>query len=161
MSKIAVLTEQWKFNRGRTLALLNRIRESDDVGEALAWQPGTGRAPIGWHLAHIAITEELFASERVVERPTDWAHLFDRFRGGSVANSDVPTAEELETLLAATRSNLVEVVEQFDESDLDRIPPPLAERGWSFGQALNVLAWHEAHHQGQAHAVLNLYLNRG
>ena len=34
---------------------------------------------------------------------------------------------------------------------------PLEERGWNIGKALQIIAWHEPHHQGQAHITLNLY----
>jgi uncharacterized damage-inducible protein DinB len=34
---------------------------------------------------------------------------------------------------------------------------PNEQAPWTYGEWLKVLAWHEAHHQGQAHLTLNLY----
>ncbi|QDT37265.1 DinB family protein [Stratiformator vulcanicus] len=159
MTFVEMILSQWELNRSRTLDLLKRAREATGGDQALSWQPGPGRAPIGWHLGHIAVTEELFATARLADRPSDLGPLIERFRGGSVADSNVPTADELERLLEQTRSNLLQTVESIEEKDLETVPPALAERQWTVRKSLQILSWHEPQHQGQAHAVLNLFLN--
>ncbi len=37
---------------------------------------------------------------------------------------------------------------------------PIEQAPWTHQEWLKVLAWHEAHHQGQAHITLNLYQAR-
>jgi uncharacterized damage-inducible protein DinB len=56
-----------------------------------------------------------------------------------------------------SREKLLETVAGYRDEDLSTIPEPLRERGWSIGTVLQVVAWHEAHHQGQAHITLNLW----
>ena len=38
-----------------------------------------------------------------------------------------------------------------------RVPPAVGQRELTFLDVLHILGWHEAHHQGQAHATLNSY----
>jgi len=148
----------YEFGRGRTLGLLDTIANLPDAAGALAFRPGPGRAHVGWQLMHIAITEEVFATARIAPHKTGhFQEIWPRFRGGSVPDDDVPSAETIRKTLAASREELVETLREWPEERLDEIPPSLADRGWSVRTALKVLAWHEAHHQGQAHLTLNLY----
>src|SRR5437868_2102285 len=64
MSTIATLIGVLPFFRSKTFDLISRIEKLPDPAAALAWRPGPGRAHIGWQLMHIAITEEIFATER-------------------------------------------------------------------------------------------------
>ena len=41
--------------------------------------------------------------------------------------------------------------------DLAKIPAGLKERGWTLQQVIELIAWHEGHHHGQAHLTLNLF----
>ena len=66
MSTIDVTIEIWQFNRERTLMTLDEISGLDDPQTVLGWRPAEGRAHIAWQLMHIGITEELFATERLV-----------------------------------------------------------------------------------------------
>jgi hypothetical protein len=54
----------------------------------------------------------------------------------------------------------LETLAHFGDERLGEIPPALAARGLTVRNVLNIIGWHEAHHQGQAHITLNLYLNR-
>lgn len=157
MSVIDVTTDIWNANRARTLALLDKIAGMPDPVQVLGWRPGAGRAHIAWQLMHIGVTEELFATERLLGTPPADADLVARFRGGSTPDDSIPHVDEIRRLLESSRSHLLETIGRFGDDDLAVVPKPLAERGWSLGKTLQVLAWHEPHHQGQAHITLNLW----
>jgi uncharacterized damage-inducible protein DinB len=159
MSTLSTLVDTFKFNRDRTLKTLSTIEAEANPRAVLAWRPGPGRAHIGWQLTHIGITEELFASDRLgLKKPPAFAELLERFRGGSTPDDDMPAPELIRRILTETRERLLATVNQLDEQRLDDIPEGLLkERGWSLRTALQVIAWHEPHHQGQAHITHNLY----
>ncbi len=157
MSIIAVSTDLWKFNRDRTLATLDDIAKAGDPQSVLGWRPGPGRAHIAWQLMHIGITEERFASIRPVSETSITTELSGRFRGGSTPDDDIPSLDEIRRALEEGRGHLLATMSQFSDDDLDMVPEMLRERGWSLGTILQVIAWHETHHQGQAHITLNLW----
>ena len=49
----------------------------------------------------------------------------------------------------------------FREEQLSWISRALAQRGLTVDYVLDILSWHEAHHQGQAHLTFNLYKAQG
>lgn len=147
----------WDFNRTRTLALLDSIAAEDDPEGILGFRPAPGRAHIAWQLMHIGITEELFATERLLGGTPDFADDVPRFRGGSTPDDEIPSVESIRSVLDQSREHLRSTISSFKESDLAIIPEHFKERGWTLAQILNVLAWHEPHHQGQAHITLNLW----
>jgi hypothetical protein len=158
MSTISIMIESMKFNRARTLATLDEIDKLANPGAALAFRLGPGRAHVGWQILHIGITEELFASERLApDRPGKWKELWPRFRGGSKPDDDVPGAALIRQILGESRERLLETLAKYSDDRLGEIPPALAERKLTFRDVLNILSWHEAHHQGQAHVMLNSY----
>ena len=157
MSYIEHVQSLYEMNRNRTLATLGAIAEMGNPQEVLAWRPGPGRAHIGWQLMHVAVTEELFATERLIGKPPGMGDLIGRFKGGSTPDDNVPTLDEIREALAASREHLFATFGQFSDNDLDNIPAALQERGWSVRTTLQIICWHEAHHQGQAHLTLNLY----
>ena len=158
MTPLHAALDQWEFNRTRTLATLDAIAKLSDPQAVLGWRPGPGRAHIAWQLTHVGITEELFATERLVLGTTPaWPDLVPRFKGGSTPDDDIPALDRIREVLAASREHLLATVRDYTEQDLARVPDFLRERGWSIATALKVLAWHEPHHQGQAHITLNLW----
>lgn len=157
MSQIDTIRGLWEFNRGRTLATLDSISKLPDPAAVLGWRPGPGRAHIGWQLMHVGITEELFATERLLGTPAAFAELVPRFKGGSTPDDQIPTLGQIHEVLNASRQHLLETTARYSDSDLATIPAAFRERGWSLGTVLHVLAWHEPHHQGQAHITLNLW----
>jgi len=158
MNTVETFVESYEFNRGRTLALLDSIEQLPNPAQVLLWRPGPERAHIGWQLMHIGITEEIFASERLLpERESAHTDLWHRFRGGSTPDDQLPSAGEVRQLLGDTRQRLLETLGELGDDRLDEIPPALAERNWTVRTVLHVLGWHESHHQGQAHLTLNLY----
>lgn len=157
MNTIALSTEFWNFNRGRTLALLKTIEDSANPQAVLGWRPGPGRAHMAWQLMHIGITEERFALIKPVADSTVTIELIDRFRGGSEPDDDIPSAAEIRHVLEETRGHLLATMSQFSDADLETIPERFQDRGWTLDTVLKVLAWHEPHHQGQAHITFNLW----
>lgn len=158
MSRIATLIEAYEFNRGRTLAMLEAIEKEPDPRAVLAWRPGPGRAHVGWQLMHIGVTEEIFATERLApQKPRAFEELWPRFRGGSTPDDDVPPADFIRRVLAESREHLLATLSELREDRLGEIPEALKERGWSLLVVLQIIAWHEGHHQGQAHLTLNLF----
>ena len=93
MSVISLATDFWDANRARTLATLDEISQLADPQAVLSWRPGPGRAHIAWQLMHIGITEELFATERLVGTVPGYPSLIGRFRGGST--TDIRGGNEL------------------------------------------------------------------
>ncbi len=158
MSTVAVYLEAYQFNRERTLGLLDKICQLPDPQQVLAWRPGPGRAHIGWQLMHIGITEEIFATERLNPgRPAAFADLWPRFRGGSTPDDQVPSPDTIRAVLGDSRQHLIETLKGYGDDRLAEIPPAMAARNLNIRQALGIIGWHEAHHQGQAHITLNLY----
>ena len=160
MSTIQTFAKSYQFYRARTLALLDAIEQQPDPQQALAWRPGPGRAHIGWQLAHIGITEELFAAERLATKTPRWKELWPRFRGGSTPDDNVPSAGQIREILGTSREALLDTLSEYTDAHLDEIPPALAERKLNILNVLYILGWHEAHHQGQAHLALNLFKAR-
>jgi uncharacterized damage-inducible protein DinB len=158
MNTIQVMTKSFAFNRVRTLATLEEIEKLPRPAEALSFRLGPGRAHIGWQLLHVGITEELFATERLApDKPPKWNDLWPRFRGGSKPDDDIPSAGTIREILAESRERLLATLSGYTDDRLGEIPPPLAQRKLTFLDVLHILSWHEAHHQGQAHAMLNSY----
>ncbi|HEY2147767.1 MAG TPA: DinB family protein [Pirellulales bacterium] len=158
MSTVDTFIKAYEFNRGRTLDLLATIEKMPNQQAVLAWRPGPGRAHIGWQLMHVAITEEIFATDRLApHKQAAFAELWPRFRGGSTPDDDVPSIDTIRRILGETRAHLIETLSAFGDDRLDEIPPALAARKFTVGTVLHVIGWHEGHHQGQAHITLNLY----
>lgn len=157
MSVFDVTVGIMEFNRTRTLGLLDTIAGEPDPERILGFRPGPGRAHIAWQLMHIGITEELFATERLLGASPDFSDEVPRFRGGSTPDDDIPSVEHIRDVLNQSRDHLESTLSRFTPADLSVIPETFKERGWTLAQILQVLAWHEPHHQGQAHITFNLW----
>ena len=158
MSAIELLIKSLEFARARTLGLLDSI-EKEPI-RRLSWLGGRDRAgrDIGWQLTHIAVTEEIFATERLApQKEVHWKELWPRFRGGSTPDDDVPSVAMIRDVLTGAREHLLKTLRTFGDDRLDEIPEALRERKLTIRDVLFILAWHEAHHQGQAHLTCNLY----
>ena len=158
MSILAATIDSIQFNRVRTLATLAKIEQEADAQRTLGWRPGRGRAHIAWQLMHVGITEELFATERLVPgAKPQFVELVPRFKGGSTPDDDIPSPGEIRQVLTESREHLLTTLRKFTDADLTMMPEALRERKLSLRDVLHILCWHEAHHQGQAHITLNLY----
>src|SRR3954463_5000657 len=123
MSKIEQFVEMWQFNRPRTLGLLEKIEQEKEPQRILGWRPGPGRAHIAWQLMHIGITEELFATERLLPgtKPA-FADLVPRFKGGSTPDDEIPQAALIRRVLTESREHLLQTLSRFGDKDLGTIP---------------------------------------
>ena len=112
-------------------------------------------------LLHVGITEELFATERLMpgSKP-EFADLVPRFKGGSTPDDDIPPADLIRRVLTESRAHLLTTLSKFGDKDLGTIPEAFKERKLTLLDVLHILAWHEPHHQGQAHITLNLFAAR-
>jgi hypothetical protein len=108
---------------------------------------------------HVGITEELFATQRLVtDRPTIYADLIPRFRGGSTPDDDIPPAAKIREVLTNGRKRLLETLAGFTEAHLPNVLWTTPDgRQFTLQAILHILCWHEAHHQGQAHITFNLF----
>jgi len=158
MSLIQAYIKGYPFNRSRTLDLLNRIEELPCPAAVLGWRPGPGRAHIAWQLMHVAVTEEIFATERLApEKPRHFEEFWPRFRGGSTPDDSIPSSMMIREVLSASRGHLLATLHDFSDEQLATILPAMVARGFTLEQILHLIGFHEAHHQGQAHLTLNLY----
>ncbi len=158
MSIIGIYKEQLSFNRTRTIGTLDEIAKQPNSAAILGWRPGPGRAHIAWQLMHVGITEELFAAERLIEGvAADFPDLAPRFKGGSTPDDNIPDIGQIRSVLDESRKHLLATLDKFTDADLPTIFPWFRERGWPFSRVLQVLCWHEGHHQGQAHITHNLW----
>jgi len=157
MSTAEVMIEMLEFVRTRTLMTLDEVAKLPDPASVLKWRPGPGRAHIGWQLTHIGITEELTATERLNGTKPDWPDLVPRFKFGSVPDDDVPSIDTIRKILEVSRSHLIPCIARMKDSELDVIPEWYRERGWTQRRIMQIMPWHEGHHQGQAHITLNLW----
>ena len=161
MSTIHSLISQYQFNRPRTLGLLEKIEQEQEPQRVLGWRPGPGRAHIAWQLMHIGITEELFATERLVMgAQAGFADLVPRFKGGSTPDDEIPAPALIREVLENSRAHLLATLGKFSDRDLgtmpESLPEPMKQRKLALLDILQIIAWHEAHHQGQAHITFNL-----
>lgn len=152
---LAALIETLDFNRQKTLGLIDGLAKLGDVQKVLGWRPGPGRAHLAWQLMHIAATDDRHAHVRMTGgQPQEPAYV-QRFAGGSTPDDDIPTVEEIKRYLDSQRKELLAHLAKLDDAALKTKPNEQAP--WTYGEWLRVLAWHEAHHQGQAHLTVNLY----
>lgn len=151
----ADLIEIMDFNRQKTLGLLDVLAKHPNAKAVLAWRPGPGRAHLAWQLMHIAATDDRHVHVRMTGGQPQEPEYVRRFAGGSTPDDDIPTLDEIRRYLTAQRTELLSHVKKLPESALPTKPNEQAP--WTYQEWLKVLAWHEAHHQGQAHITFNLY----
>lgn len=151
----ADLIEVMDFNRQKTLALLDSVAKQPNPAAALGWRPGPGRAHLAWQIMHIAATDDRHVHVRMTGGQPQDAELVRRFAGGSTPDDSIPTLDEIRRYLTAQRTEVINHVKKLPESALATKPNEQAP--WTYQEWLKVLAWHEAHHQGQAHLTLNLF----
>jgi len=149
------LQEFMEFSRKKTVELLDSIAKRPDPAKVLSWRPGPGRAHIAWQLMHIAATDDRHLHVRMKGGQPHDADLVQRFAGGSVPDANIPSVDVIRRYLADRRQELLDHLRGLAEIDLNKKPNEQAP--WTYHEWFKVLAWHEAHHQGQAHLTLNLY----
>ncbi len=142
-----------EFCRKRTLSFLDAITKLPTPQAVLGWRPGPGRAHIGWQLMHIGATDDRHLGGRMVPgEPVEPANTA-RFGNGSTPDDNIPSVDEIRRYLGERRAAVLghlAIVKDWTAKPQETSP-------WPYEDWVRVLAWHEAHHQGQAHLTLNLY----
>ncbi|MGD0464579.1 MAG: DinB family protein [Tepidisphaeraceae bacterium] len=147
------------FSRMRLLGILETIEKSgQNLGKALAWRPGPGRAHIAWQAMHCAATHDRYLNVGMLQRSVKDEALVANFAGGTTpSDTDVPTLAVIRQKLSATFEPLKKFVSEQSPQSLARQIPAPGGKTRSVAEAIMLLAWHEAHHQGQIHLTWNLY----
>jgi uncharacterized damage-inducible protein DinB len=143
------------ISRRKTLELLDNIAKRPDAAAILGWRPGPGRAHIGWQLMHIAATDDRHLNVRMHPGQPREPEYVRRFAGGSTPDEEVPSLDTIRSYLTDRRSDMLAHLRSLSAEQLEKKPTPDAP--WAYAEWFQVLTWHEAHHQGQAHLTLNLY----
>lgn len=149
------LQELMEFSRRKTVELLDHLAKHPDPAKVLGWRPGPGRAHIAWQLMHIGATDDRHLGVRMKGGDPAEPELVRRYAGGSTPDDSIPTLDEVRRYLEQRRAAILEHLRSLDESVL--ATKPNAQAPWTYHEWFKVLAWHEAHHQGQAHLTFNLY----
>lgn len=158
MDKLTLLSVT-DFSRTRLLGILDTIEKSgQDVAKVLAWRPGPGRAHIGWQAMHCAATHDRYVHKLLLDKPVTNEQLCNDFGGGSTpSDTNVPSLAAIRDALAKNLVPLKAYIQNVPADELAKLQtmPSGAQR--TVGESLILLAWHEAHHQGQIHLTWNLY----
>lgn len=145
----------FELPRRKTLQLLDALEAAPQTAAILGWRPGPGRAHIAWQLMHIGATDDRHLHIRMKGGAAREPELVRRFAGGSVPDDQIPSLAEIRSYLIARRQELLEHLGGLSDAALTT--KPNAEAQWNYLEWVQVLAWHEAHHHGQAHLTFNLY----
>jgi hypothetical protein len=147
---------QWlEFSRRKTLELLDTVAALPEPVAVLGWRPGPDRAHMAWQFMHIAATDDRHLHIRMRGGKAREPDLVRRFAGGSVPDDDIPALDAIRRYLSEQRQELLEHL--LSLADVDLAAKPNEQAPWVYREWFQVLAWHEAHHHGQAHLTYNLY----
>lgn len=144
-----------EYNRKRTLGTLDAIAQRPDAAAVLAWRPGPGRAHLAWQLMHVAATDDRHLNVRMKPGEPTEAEYVRRFAGGSTPDEEIPSVDVIRQYLTDRRTAMLDHLAGLTDADLGTKPNEQAP--WAYQEWFMLLAWHEAHHQGQAHLTFNLY----
>ncbi|MBA4189916.1 MAG: DinB family protein [Planctomycetaceae bacterium] len=144
-----------EFARGKTRGLVEALAALPDPAKALSWRPGPGRAHLAWQLMHIAATDDRHLNTRMKTGIAHSPELVRRFAGGSTPDDDIPPLADIIKYLTDRRADLLDHLCTLTDADMAKKPNDAAQ--WVYEEWFRLLAWHEAHHHGQAHLTLNLY----
>ena len=155
----ATLLAGLDFSRGRLLATLSAIEKSgQDMQKVLAWRPGPGRAHIGWQAMHCAATHDRYLNVNLKKGAPKDEKLVNDFAGGSTpTDQNVPALSEIRAKLETNYNAFREFIASLRDEELDVKFIGRDGKERSIGEAIVLMAWHEAHHQGQIHLTWNMY----
>lgn len=153
------LIAQLDFARARLLGILDAIEKSgQDPAKVLAWRPGPGRAHIGWQAMHCAATHDRYLNANLKKAPVKDEQLVSNFAGGSTpSDSLVPALDDVRAKLTENYDDFREFLAGLSDDDLAMKFVGRDGKERTIGEAAILMAWHEAHHQGQIHLTWNLY----
>jgi hypothetical protein len=149
------LVQLMELSRKRTNGLIDTIAARPDAAKVLAWRPGAGRAHIAWQLMHLGATDDRHLNVRMRGGQPASSDFVNRFAGGSTPDDDIPSIETIRSYLTQRRDAILSHLRTLSDAQLGT--KPTADAQWVYEEWYRVLAWHEAHHHGQAHLTFNLY----
>jgi len=144
-----------EFVRGKPRGLVEALAALPDPAKALGWRPGPGRAHLAWQLMHVPATDDRHLNVRMKGGTAHSPELVRRFAGGSTPDDDIPPLADIIKYMTDRRTDLLDHLRTLTDADMSKKPNDTAQ--WPYGEWFQLLAWHEAHHHGQAHLTLNLY----
>ena len=155
------LLAQVDFARSKLLASLDAIEEGAgaDLQKALAWRPAPGRAHVAWQAMHCAASHHKYLHLRYLGRaePTD-RQLCADFAAGSVpSDANVPDLATIRATLARTFDEYRAYAAGAGAAELARVLTMPNGQQRTVGESIQLMAWHESHHQGQIHLTWNCY----
>ena len=160
---IDTLIAALEFSRSRLIGTLDSIEKAAvekklDIKQVLAWRPGAGRAHIAWQAAHCAATHDKYLNVVLLGKTAKDEALVTNFAGGSTpSDMNVPSLGEIRQKLETTYAAFKNHVAGLDTAGLSRQIPGPNNTQRTVAQAIIMLTWHEAHHQGQIHLTWNLF----
>jgi hypothetical protein len=104
---------------------------------------------------HIAATDDRHLNARMRGGEPASPELVRRFAGGSTPDDEVPTLAQVREYVEGQRAALLAHLRTLSEAQIEQKPNEQAP--WTYREWIEVLAWHESHHHGQAHLTFNLY----
>lgn len=148
-----------EFSRMRLLGTLDAIEKSgQDPAKVLSWRPAPGRAHIAWQAMHCAATHDRYLNVGIQQGSPKDADLVANFAGGTTpSDTNVPSLTLIRQKLSATYEPLKKFTSEQTPESLQRQVPGPGGKTRSLAEAITLLTWHEAHHQGQIHLTWNLY----
>lgn len=144
--------------RQRLLDSLAAIEKSgQDPARVLSWRPAPGRAHIAWQAMHCAATHDKYLHVMIKGTSPRDPDLVAAFGGGSVpADDNIPDLPCIREALAVNFKAFKDYLLSLSPADMSRqVGPP--DRRRTIAESAILMAWHEAHHQGQIHLTWNLY----
>lgn len=158
MDKLTILAIH-DFGRARLLGSLDAIEKSgQDVAKVLAWRPGPGRAHIAWQAMHCAATHDRYLHKLILNKPVTDEALCADFAGGSTpSDANVPNLDVIRATLTKTLVPVKAYIQNVSAEELAKALTMPNGTQRTVAESLILLAWHEAHHQGQIHLTWNLY----
>lgn len=158
MDKLTILA-MYDFGRARLLGTLDAIEKSgQDVAKVLAWRPGPGRAHIAWQAMHCAATHDRYLNKLLLNKPVNDEALCADYGGGSTpSDANIPSLDEIRSTLNKTLVPVKAFIQNVSSDELAKVQTMPNGTQRTVAESLILLAWHEAHHQGQIHLTWNLY----
>lgn len=169
MNRLATMIERMQINRRQTqtfMAFLGVVIRQEAAERDTSLQveeqrllsalPGeANQHHLAWHLMHIATYEEGAFG------PPPRQELWQRYRHGTEGTLPVPTLAQIEASLVASREYVLSLAASWADAMLDTVPTPPSEGEMTYGELLESVVWHEAHHVNQCHGNLLRQLAAG
>ena len=127
MSRAAMLRRGLEWSRDYLNFVLAKLSNDGYLNKtALTWQPVNGANSAGWLLVHLVACEDALIHS-IIPGLRQYPFLADRFCMGAEPTADIPSFEEIRSMLDGTRRTALNVLDGLKEEDLDRVPASLAD----------------------------------